>query len=504
MEEAELGCCVCHERYDETRCPKNLGCGHAVCSLCVQQIINSGRKCPECRRPFYATTAAALPVNYPLLRLSRALASVSLQRGQPQALSPSSGATRSQNDAGECAAHLSRLTQRCITCRVWVCRECVLMDHTLPPEGQCRLLPVRQAINEMKKTHVETLASKVISLRELKTSAATQGGCLEANQKIRNTVAASLQAAARAELDAVKELDAKKKEVEGKVGEIDGWVQGLREKESAVMQATTVRELATAALAARELLNATETRAERERERQARFLGTQLRLGSLDLRGSLQLARTMYVAHQSEEGRRWARLSMHDSFLHLHALQASPPPASAPVFSFSSVRSLVPRDSPSAFLEVGWEGVSQGRVLLTMMGDTARARQFLQLCSGEGGPCYRGTCMFQAERVGGHGEIIRGGDYEHNDGTGGAAVVEGVATGGEHLHDAAPGLVVGAHSGQQHRLAVFGVILSPWSEHKTDTAFAAVTSGLGVLRAAARTQPVTQVTVLDCGIRVPL
>ncbi|MPC10919.1 uncharacterized protein LOC123510871 isoform X1 [Portunus trituberculatus] len=504
MEEAELGCSVCHERYDENRCPKNLGCGHAVCSLCVQQIINSGRKCPECRRPFYATTAAALPVNYPLLRLSRALASVNLQRGQSETPSPAPGPTRNQNDAGECAAHLARLTQRCMTCRVWVCRECLLMDHTLPPEGACRLLSVRQAINEMKKTHVETLAAKVLSLRELKASAATQGGCVEANRRIRNAVAATLQAAARAELDAVKELDTKKKEVEDKVAEIDVWMQGLREKESAIMQASTVRELATAALAARECVTTTEARAGRERERQARFVGTQLRLGSMDLRGSLQLAKTMYVAHEADDGQRWARLSVHDSLLHLHALQSSPPPASAPLFSFSSVRSLVARECALAFLELGWEGHSQGRVYLTMMGDSARARQFLQLCSGEAGPCYRGTCMFEAERVGGEGEIIRGGDYENNDGTGGAALVEGVATGGEHLHEAVSGLLVGAHSNQRHRLAVFGVILSPWSNHKTDTAFGAVTSGLATLRAAARHRPVTEVLVLDCGLMFPL
>ena len=139
-----------------------------------------------------------------------------------------------------------------------------------------------------------------------------------------------------------------------------------------------------------------------------------------------------------------------------------------------------------------------------MMGDTARARQFLQLCSGEAGPCYRGTCMFQAERVGGDGEIIRGGDYENNDGTGGAALVENVATGGEHLHQAVPGLLVGAHSDQRHRLAVFGVILTPWFDHKTDTAFGTVTSGLAMLRAAAGHDPITEVLVLDCGLMVPL
>lgn len=171
---------------------------------------------------------------------------------------------------------------------------------------------------------------------------------------------------------------------------------------------------------------------------------------------------------------------------------------------FGSVRAQVPRESPTAFLELEWEGSSQGRVLFSMMGDTARGRQFLQLCSGEAGPCYRGTCMFQAERVGGKGEIIRGGDYENNDGTGGTALVEDIGTGGEHMHEAVSGLLVGAHSDQRHRLAVFGVILSPWPEHRTDTAFGMVTRGLATLRAAARHSPVTEVLVADCGLVLPL
>lgn len=49
------------------------------------------------------------------------------------------------------------------------------------------------------------------------------------------------------------------------------------------------------------------------------------------------MAKNIYVAHEDEEGRRWARLSVHDSSLHLHALQSSPPPPSAALFSVSIV-----------------------------------------------------------------------------------------------------------------------------------------------------------------------
>lgn len=126
------------------------------------------------------------------------------------------------------------------------------------------------------------------------------------------------------------------------------------------------------------------------------------------------------------------------------------------------------------------------------------------MCSGEVGPSYVNTNFFQADRVGGEGAIIRGGDYENNDGTGGAAVLDGIVDAGDHLQEAAPGLVVGAKSTQYHRLAAFGVILSPWSGHRTDTAFGEVSSGLAILTAAVHHSPITDVVVEDCGLIIPL
>lgn len=168
------------------------------------------------------------------------------------------------------------------------------------------------------------------------------------------------------------------------------------------------------------------------------------------------------------------------------------------------MRELVPEESPSAFLDLGWGGKTQGRVYLRMLGSTPRAQQFLFLCSGEKGPSYFQTRFFQADRVGELGEIIRGGDYEHNDGTGGAPLVEGLTNGGAYLREAQEGLLVGAHAGQTERLAVFGIILSPWPGRQTDTAFGIVTSGLGTLRSAARHCPISDVVVENCGVVIPL
>ncbi|KAG7159483.1 uncharacterized protein LOC121877402 [Homarus americanus] len=506
MEEAELGCCVCQERYDETRNPRNLGCGHSVCTPCVQEIINRNRKCPECRRPFYAATASSLPVNYPLLRLSRTLAAINLQREQAVASPTTSGTCiLGQSDAGECAAHLSRMVLRCITCKVWVCQECLVMDHVVPPDGTCHILPVDQALEEMKKTHMENISTMFLTLQELKNEVANQISQLENNKRVHDDTVASLRPIVQGELDVVQDLEAKKKEAMDKISEVDCWVESLRETEGCIVDAATVRELANAKLAARDCLANVEARVQQERERQATFRKTMPRFGPQNLKGVLQMAKTMYVVHEGGDvERRWARVSVHDCLLHLHVLHHTPPPSPALIFSYSSLRTLVPHESPSAFLDLGWEGHTHGRVYLRMLGDTTRGHQFLLLCSGEKGPSYSKTRFFHADRIGEKGEIIRGGDYENNDGTGGAGLVEGVTNGGVYHTEAVPGLLVGAHANQIGRLGVFGIILSAWPLNKTDTGFGVVTSGLGTLRSAARHTPITDVTVENCGLVIPI
>ncbi|KAK4327958.1 hypothetical protein Pmani_001578 [Petrolisthes manimaculis] len=505
MEESDAGCSVCQEQYEEgRRPPRNLGCGHSVCTSCVEQIIiRGGRKCPECRCHIRATTATALPINYPLLRLARALAT----RGEVTP-TPTPTPTENYNDAGECAAHLSRLTQRCMTCRVWVCGECVQVDHNVLPRGECRVVALRQALTLMKHTDVEPVITMCRDLQQLKQVLAGQAGHLENNKKTHEAVLTNLRAVITAEQDIIRDLEGRKKGIMDRVGEVEGWVAALRQAERDISAAATVRQLATAKLAAKESLTTTEARAKREKQRTQAVHIPQSLATPQEIRGLVRLSSNMMVVQEGEgeRGRRWGRLSLQDSHLHLYALRndTPPPPASTPVFSFSGVRGLVPRNSASAFLEVRWDGHQQGKVTIKTQGRTARARQFLQLCSGEAGASYLNTSFFEADRVGGEGAIIRGGDYENNDGTGGAALLEGITDAGDYLKEAAPGLVVGAKSTQRHRLAAFGVILSSWSGHKTDTAFGEVSSGLAILTAATHHSPLTDVVVEDCGLIIPL
>ncbi|XP_063587887.1 RING finger protein 224-like [Penaeus indicus] len=114
MEEESLCCTVCQERFSDTRTPRQLTCGHSICSPCVRGVIDNDRRCPECRRTFDATNPDDLAVNYQLLRLVRCLAS----GGPPQLLLDAGGVR--EPDAGRCEAHGSLRFFRCMSCGAWV------------------------------------------------------------------------------------------------------------------------------------------------------------------------------------------------------------------------------------------------------------------------------------------------------------------------------------------------------------------------------------------------
>lgn len=75
-------------------------------------------------------------------------------------------------------------------------------------------------------------------------------------------------------------------------------------------------------------------------------------------------------------------------------------------------------------MDIGWSGVTRGRVYIRLQPDTGLARQFRQLCTGECGPSYARTRVLGVWNKGTHYEMVAGGDYETNDGHGGAPLIQ--------------------------------------------------------------------------------
>nr|XP_045606656.1 tripartite motif-containing protein 65-like [Procambarus clarkii] len=167
MEDLEVTCSICDQEYSDDRTPRNLPCGHSICTLCVDEVLARDGKCPECRVPITAATSDDLPIGYTLLTLScRLKKKREMQRKEVDSSSSQVEGSR-QVDAGKCECHGFSLLFRCQTCDVWVCRDCVL-EHPEPPRGTCRNATFATAQAEAQETYANAVRFENIMISLLK------------------------------------------------------------------------------------------------------------------------------------------------------------------------------------------------------------------------------------------------------------------------------------------------------------------------------------------------
>lgn len=152
------------------------------------------------------------------------------------------------------------------------------------------------------------------------------------------------------------------------------------------------------------------------------------------------------------------------------------------------------------FLELTWPGSAPRQVRIRFTKDSPRARQFVLLCTGQWGPSYVGTKFWAVEDKGRTVERVKGGDYESNNGNGGAALLPGPDE-GEYQSSVRAGSVWGCGGNDPARSAQFAIS----TKERTDRCqwsgvFGEVVHGLDVIAAAARHHNIREVTVVDCGV----
>ncbi|XP_069193347.1 peptidyl-prolyl cis-trans isomerase-like [Procambarus clarkii] len=209
------------------------------------------------------------------------------------------------------------------------------------------------------------------------------------------------------------------------------------------------------------------------------------------------------AVQEDQDGCRSARITLQDGQLYLHPLLRQPTPAHAHTLQESEVVGVLEPSCTLAFLDLGWAGSTRGRVTIRLTPDTPRARQFLLLCTGQRGHTYRNTKLFQVVDKGRPGERVRGGDYESNDGVGGAPLLPDLQ--GQYRESGQAGAVLAWGGLRGPRCAQFAIatrdrqVGDRWS-----CVFGDVVSGLDVVRAAVNHSDITEVTVVDCGVVLPL
>nr|XP_045623097.1 uncharacterized protein LOC123773400 isoform X2 [Procambarus clarkii]XP_045623098.1 uncharacterized protein LOC123773400 isoform X2 [Procambarus clarkii]XP_045623099.1 uncharacterized protein LOC123773400 isoform X2 [Procambarus clarkii] len=189
----------------------------------------------------------------------------------------------------------------------------------------------------------------------------------------------------------------------------------------------------------------------------------------------------------------------------LHVLRyhpPPPPPADSFKISYRHLHQMIGESTVEVFLELAWGGKTRGRVYMKVDVTSGRGQQFLMLCTGEGGFSYVNTKLLSVGNKGHPGEFLLGGDYENNDGSGGAALLAGIPS--------APGLArpltAGLLSGHNHsdKSSQFLIYTKDLPGCKDYLSFGKVREGLDVLVSAAALSDPREATVEDCGVIVSL
>ncbi|XP_069158186.1 uncharacterized protein [Procambarus clarkii] len=207
------------------------------------------------------------------------------------------------------------------------------------------------------------------------------------------------------------------------------------------------------------------------------------------------------AVQEDQDGRRSAKITLQDGKLYLHPLPRQPTPDHT--LQESEVVGVLEPSCTLAFLDLGWAGSTRGRVTIRLTPDTPLARQFVLLCTGQRGHTYRNTKLLQVWDKGLPGECVGGGDYESNDGWGGAPLLPHLQ--GQYRGSGRAGAVRASGGPGGPKSAQFIITTRDrMDDLQWPNVIGEVVSGLNVVKAAVNHSDIKQVTVVDCGVVLPL
>ncbi|KAK8722203.1 hypothetical protein OTU49_012320 [Cherax quadricarinatus] len=187
---------------------------------------------------------------------------------------------------------------------------------------------------------------------------------------------------------------------------------------------------------------------------------------------------------------------------YLHAITNRPPPSNAFKIAYRHLRKIVGTSPICTFLDLAWGDEGQGQVCMQVDVTIGRGQQFLMLCTGERGSSYTNTNLLSVANKGQPGEFIIGGDYETNNGSGGAALLSGLIAVGGKSRQLTAGLVSGhSHSDKSSQFLIYTRDLPDSYDYLS---FGQVKTGLDVLLSVAQLSDPRNVIVKDCGVIVTL
>lgn len=496
-----MECKVCLEPYDQAeRRPRALPCGHSFCSQCIGSIFRQGAlSCPKCRARHAAPDASQFPFAYELeemiaLLMQRNL-SVSAPPYEEGCDSPAWEAKEQQkssllNSISDCEEMLSQLHSYDASLDDSLARHQELVNRLADIIEQHKRAQTRLENNKEMVSYLEQQGQDM----KQQLNAALETLC----------DASTAPAVARA----VGEGD-------GSAAEALEWIRECQQLCPDVgTAATSSRTRAATARALEAFAQGMDAASAPvppkghlpEAERRFSILGI--------LKEATALAPTttpitqlmeggQLVGVQYEQGRpRYARITMDKETVCLHHLEDESPPTHAYTIPYRKVMDHANMSSGLAFLDLTWPDSPPRRVYVRLIPDmnVALGRQFVLMCTGHAGPSYARTRLLNLVDSTSKDELV-GGDYECNDGSGGAPILSGIVS-NKVMLPCAEGLVSGKWHSSESSSTKFGITTKKHEGYVWVRVFGKVESGLEVVRAAAEVGDVGLVSVVDCGVVV--
>ncbi|CAL4183386.1 unnamed protein product, partial [Meganyctiphanes norvegica] len=151
------------------------------------------------------------------------------------------------------------------------------------------------------------------------------------------------------------------------------------------------------------------------------------------------------------------------------------------------------------FMDVAWPNQEPRRLYITMLGNTARARQHLLLTTGHCGHSYKGLHFRGLVDQGQAGEYLMISEY---DGNNDAPLLKDVTVNDIVEHDRKVGLVAGVayHGDEKCNNGSFGIFLRDEPGKAEASGFGQVISGLEILKEVAKSNARANIKIVGCGI----